>query len=206
MNAASALVKWVEMLVGGYFVHWCPLLSFAVPTCFLLFLVFDYLGSFCFVTPKPKPNMKTNTIPTPHELLAKAKGIVTPQKFSMLDYGPVINELRNKDMSYAQIAAWLSENFGFSVQRGQVYKAFKDWEQIMEEIRQEEEENARNAAYEEEQEPEMPDDEGAEPPDDDEGKPITFGSLEEAKAFAENLDENMAAIEDRKLERSKKKA
>lgn len=144
-------------------------------------------------TPKP--------IPAPHELLAKAKGLVSPKKFDLSEYFEVMHELRSKELSYAEIAAWMTENLGVDVQRGQVYRVYNNWLEFLEHQKQEDEENARLAA-EHESEIEPPDEESLEPPDEAAGE-LKFGSIEEAREFAENFDENMAEREDKQLKRRK---
>ena len=143
-------------------------------------------------------------IPAPHELLAKAKGIQRPKKLDLSDYVETMRELRNKDMSYADVAQWFSENLGMEVQRGQIYRIYNNWLQLLEHIKQEEAEAAEAALCDGEDVPESPDDDDhGEPPE--ETHPLRFASIEEARVFVANWDENMAEREDKIQKESKDK-
>ncbi len=91
--------------------------------------------------------------PSPEELLAEVKGLKPASTYEFDEYLDVVNELKNKDHSYADIAEFLTEKLGIAVTRGQVYRAHMMWLEMQEEMERQEDE-ARRAREEQEKEEE----------------------------------------------------
>jgi len=98
---------------------------------------------------------KSKKKPSPAELLAEVKGQKPAKTYEFDDYLEVVDELKRKENSYADIATFLAQKLGISVTRGQVYRAHCMWLEVKEQVEREEAE-ARHYADMEEREPELP--------------------------------------------------
>jgi virulence-associated protein VapD len=169
---------------------------------------------------------KTKKKPSPAELLTEVKGLKPAKTYEFEDYLEVVDELKRKENSYADIAEFLTQKLGIAVSRGQVYRAHMLWLEAKEEFEREQAEAQRE--YEE-----MIAEEGREPPEElDEQERILQEIASDvvrylvekyphnkfpgeysdvlkralAKMDFETRDELSAAAEDRRLEAQKKHA
>ncbi len=70
-------------------------------------------------------------LPTPEELLAKAKAMPVksrPQQQELLPFMPAVEALRAKGYSFAFIARFLNERLGAQFGMSAVYSCFRQWE------------------------------------------------------------------------------
>lgn len=75
--------------------------------------------------------------PSPDELLAEVRGRGPAKTYEFEDYIEVIHEMQDKNFSYAKIAEFLSERLGYSIARGQVYRAYQTWLEVRAEVEKE---------------------------------------------------------------------
>jgi hypothetical protein len=67
--------------------------------------------------------------PSPKTLLLEARGVVEQDApIDLDDYADVIGELRQKNFSFGKIAEWLGERLGRPINKGAVFRAYKEWE------------------------------------------------------------------------------
>jgi hypothetical protein len=78
--------------------------------------------------------------PSPAELLAEVRGRGPAKTYEFEDYIEVVQEMQAKNFSYANIAQFLSERLGYTITRGQVYRAYQTWLEGMKEAEREQEE------------------------------------------------------------------
>ena len=69
-------------------------------------------------------------LPSPKMLLVEARGAIEHDAPINLDeYASVIGELRaTKNYSFGKVAEWLGERLGRPINKGAVFRVFKDWE------------------------------------------------------------------------------
>jgi hypothetical protein len=70
--------------------------------------------------------------PSPFELLEEITQQGTAKTYQFEDYLEVIDQMHKKDFSYAKIADFLTQRLGYSVTRGQVYRAYNQWLELKE--------------------------------------------------------------------------
>ena len=91
---------------------------------------------------------KNKRKPSPKELLEEVRTFKPARTYEFDEYLDVVHELKNKDHSYADIAAFLTEKLGIAITRGQVYRAHMLWLELQEEIKRRDDEERRQSEEE----------------------------------------------------------
>lgn len=75
---------------------------------------------------------KKKIIPTPEQFLEEVTGKPSPKRYVFDEYMDSVHILKQKGYSYADIAAQLSERLGEDFSRGQVFRAYRQWQKDQE--------------------------------------------------------------------------